>query len=98
MTSYVANNWLHYPSLVCKSVCTAVNMKGFLAFVVCLVATNGYIPNYGEYETEWLAWKSFHNKKYETQREEDARHDIWWDNLKVSFKFYLLDKENKLTA
>ena len=73
-------------------------MKGFLAFVVCLVATNGYVPNYGEYEAEWLAWKSFHDKKYETQAEEDARHDIWWDNHKVSGKFYLLDKENDLTA
>lgn len=70
-------------------------MKGFLAFVVCLVATNGYVPNYGQYEAEWLAWKSFHDKKYETQREDDARHDIWWDNFKASFKFiYWIRKIN----
>lgn len=70
-------------------------MKGFLAFVVCLVVTNGYVPNYGQYEAEWLAWKSFHDKKYETQREDDARHYIWWDNFKASFKFiYWIRKIN----
>ena len=62
-------------------------MKGFLVFVLCLVASSGYVLNFGEYDAEWLAWKSFHNKKYETQREEDARYTIWGDNLKVSGKF-----------
>ncbi|KAK2562232.1 Cathepsin L [Acropora cervicornis] len=57
-------------------------MKGFLAFVLCLVASSGYVLNFGEYDAEWMAWKSFHNKKYETQREEDARYTIWGDNLK----------------
>ena len=61
-------------------------MKGFLAFVLCLVAASGYVLKFGEYDAEWLAWKSFHNKKYETQREEDARFTIWGDNLKVSGK------------
>lgn len=62
-------------------------MKGFLAFVLCLVAASGYVLKFGEYDAEWLAWKSFHNKKYETQREEDARYTIWADNLDVSSKF-----------
>ena len=62
-------------------------MKGFLAFVLCLVAVSGYVLKFGEYDAEWLGWKSFHNKKYVTPREEDARYAIWGDNLKVSCKF-----------
>lgn len=62
-------------------------MKGFLAFFLCLVAASGYVLKFGEYDAEWLAWKSFHNKKYVTQRDEDARYAIWGDNLKVSGKF-----------
>lgn len=62
-------------------------MKGFLVFVLCLVASSGYVLNFGEYDAEWMAWKSFHKKRYETQREEDARYTIWGDNLKVSGKF-----------
>ena len=59
-------------------------MKGFLAFVLCVVATSGHVLKFGEYEEQWLAWKSFHDKKYETQTQEDARHAIWRDNLRVS--------------
>ena len=59
-------------------------MKGFLAFVLCVVATSGDVLKFGEYEEQWLAWKSFHDKKYETQTQEDARYAIWRDNLRVS--------------
>jgi len=59
-------------------------MKGFLAFVLCLAAASGHVLKFGEYKEQWQAWKSFHDKKYATDTEEDARYAIWRDNLRVS--------------
>ena len=58
-------------------------MKGFIAFVLCLAFANGHILQ-TEYEQQWQAWKTFYEKKYNTDTEEEARYAIWRDNLRVS--------------
>ena len=58
-------------------------MKGFIAFVLCLAFANGHILH-TEYEQQWQAWKTFYEKKYSTDTEEEARYAIWRDNLRVS--------------
>ena len=58
-------------------------MEGFIAFVLCLALANGHILH-TEYEEQWQAWKTFHDKKYATDSEEEARYAIWRDNLMVS--------------
>ena len=60
-------------------------MKGVLAFVLCLSVANSAVLKFGEYEEQWLAWKTFHGKKYLTDTGEQARHAIWRDNLRVSY-------------
>lgn len=71
-------------------------MKGFLAFGLCLVVVSGHFV---EYEDQWLAWKSFHEKQYKTQTEEDARYAIWRDNLRVSCSFlHLVNKPEKVNT
>ena len=64
-------------------------MKGFIAFVLCLAFASGHILKFGEYEEQWQAWKSFHDKKYETETQEEARYAIWRDNLRVSWSIIL---------
>ena len=56
-------------------------MKGFLAFVLCLS-----VANTAESEEEWKAWKTLYGKKYFNDTEEQARHAIWRENLKVSYE------------
>ena len=63
--------------------CTASQMKGFIAFLLCLAFANGHILH-TEYEQQWQAWKTFYEKKYSTDTEEEARYAIWRDNLRVS--------------
>lgn len=57
-------------------------MKIFLILALFVVAAYGHFLKFEEDQAEWLAWKSFHDKKYDTQTEEDARYAIWRDNLK----------------
>ena len=64
-------------------------MKSFIAFVLCLAFASGHILKFGEYEEQWQAWKSFHDKKYETDTQEEARYAIWRDNLRVSWSIIL---------
>ena len=63
----------------------ASQMKGFIAFAVCLAFADGHILN-SEYKQQWQAWKTFYDKKYSTDTEEEARYAIWRDNLRVSCK------------
>ena len=60
-------------------------MKHFIAFSLFLAFANGHILS-SEYEQQWQAWKIFYDKKYSTDTEEEARHAIWRDNLRVSCK------------
>ena len=61
-----------------------VKMKGVIAFVLCLSAARSAVLKFDEYKEQWQAWKTFHDKKYETDTEEEARYAIWRDNLRVS--------------
>ena len=61
-----------------------VEMKGVIAFVLCLSAASSAVLKFDEYKDQWQAWKTFHDKKYETDTEEEARYAIWRDNLRVS--------------
>ena len=61
-------------------------MKGFIAFLLCLAFANGHILH-TEYEQQWQAWKTFYEKKYSTDTEEEARYAIWRDNLRVIMRF-----------
>ena len=47
-------------------------MKGFIAFALCLAFADGHILN-SEYKQQWQAWKTFYDKKYSTDTEEEAR-------------------------
>ena len=62
-------------------------MKGVIAFVLCLSVANCAVLKFDEYEEQWQAWKTFHDKKYETDTEEGARYAIWRDNLRVCKRF-----------
>lgn len=64
-------------------------MKGVLAFVLCLFVANCAVVKFDEYKEQWQAWKTFHNKKYETDTEERARYAIWRDNLRVCKHRYI---------
>ena len=61
----------------------AVKMKEVIAFVLCLSVTSSTALKFDEYKQQWQAWKTFHDKKYETDTEEEARYTIWRDNLRV---------------
>ena len=61
----------------------AVKMKEVIAFVLCLSVTSSAALKFDEYKQQWQAWKTFHDKKYETDTEEEARYAIWRDNLRV---------------
>jgi len=41
-----------------------------------------FVLKFDEYKQEWQAWKTFHDKKYETDTEDEARYAIWRDNLR----------------
>ncbi|XP_073233311.1 procathepsin L-like [Porites lutea] len=56
-------------------------MNGFIAFALCLAFADGHILN-SEYKQQWQAWKTFYDKKYSTDTEEEARYAIWRDNLR----------------
>ena len=58
-------------------------MKAVLAIVFCLSVANSAVLKFREYEEQWQAWKSFHDKSYQTDTEEQARYAIWRDNLRV---------------
>jgi len=60
-------------------------MKGFLAFLLCLTVTSGFVLKVEEGDLQWEAWKSFHGKSYATKSEEEMRKAIWRDNLKVRY-------------
>ena len=67
-------------------------MKAVLAFVLCLSVANSAVLKFREYEEQWQAWKSFHDKSYLTDTEEQARYAIWRDNLRVCnsrMKYYM---------
>jgi cathepsin L len=34
-------------------------------------------------DSEWQAWKVFHNKNYKTRDEEGIRYAIWKENLEI---------------
>jgi len=58
-------------------------MKAFIATCLFLVAvSNAFVLKLDQDEAQWHAWKSFHEKKYETESEETYRRGIWRDNLK----------------
>ncbi|XP_068711161.1 cathepsin L1-like [Montipora capricornis] len=57
-------------------------MKSFYSFIVCFIAVSGYVMRNEEYEAKWWAWKSFHDKTYDTPTEEYKRYTIWRDNLR----------------
>ena len=52
--------------------------------VLYLSAASSAVLKFDEYKEQWQAWKTFHDKKYETDTEEEARYAIWRDNLRVS--------------
>ena len=60
-------------------------MKEFLAFLLYLTVTSGFVLKVEEDELQWEAWKSFHGKSYATKSEEAMRKAIWRDNLKVKY-------------
>lgn len=51
-------------------------------FVLCLSVASCAVLKFDEYKEQWQAWKTFHNKQYETDTEEGARYAIWRDNLR----------------
>ena len=60
-------------------------MKGFIVLLLCLLpVVSGEIIKFREYEEPWYSWKSFYERKYETDAEEEVRYAIWRDNLRVS--------------
>lgn len=72
-------------------------MKAVLAIVFCLSVANSAVLKFREYEEQWQAWKSFHDKSYQTDTEEQARYAIWRDNLRVChsrMKYYILLKRS----
>ena len=71
-------------------------MKGFIAFALCLAFADGHILN-SEYKQQWQAWKTFYDKKYSTDTEEEARYAIWRDNLRVSCKCFNFFLQNHYT-
>ena len=58
-------------------------MKEVIAFMLCLSVASCAVLKFDEYKEQWQAWKTFHDKKYETDTEEEARYAIWRDNLRV---------------
>ena len=58
-------------------------MKGVIALVLCLSVAGCAVLKFDEYTEQWQAWKTFHDKQYETDTEEEARYAIWRDNLRV---------------
>ena len=61
----------------------AVKMKGAIVFLLCLSVASSAVLKFDEYKEQWLAWKTFHGKQYNTDTEEGARYAIWRDNLRV---------------
>ena len=60
-------------------------MKGFIVLLLCLLpVVRGEVIKFREYEEHWYSWKSFYERKYETDPEEEVRYAIWRDNLRVS--------------
>ena len=47
----------------------AVKMKGVIVFVLCLSVASSAVLKFDEYKEQWQAWKTFHDKKYETDTE-----------------------------
>ena len=65
-------------------------MKRVVAFLLCLSVANCAVLKFDEYKQRWQAWKTFHDKKYETDTEEEARFAIWRDNLRVCTRFKMM--------
>ena len=65
-------------------------MKGVIAFVLCLSVASCAFLKFDGYKEQWQAWKTLHDKKYETDTEEEARYAIWRDNLRVCKTFKLV--------
>ncbi|KAM7446020.1 hypothetical protein ABFA07_005629 [Porites harrisoni] len=58
-------------------------MKGFIVLLLCLLPfVSGEIIKFREYEEHWYSWKSYYERKYETDAEEEVRYAIWRDNLR----------------
>jgi len=55
-------------------------MLRILALVVALALAQG---NQVDEEVQWKAWKSYHEKTYETKTEEAQRYAIWRNNLEI---------------
>jgi len=62
-------------------------MKVVIAFLLCLSVASSAFLKFDEYKEQWQAWKTLHDKKYETDTEEEARYSIWRDNLRVCKTF-----------
>ena len=65
-----------------------VNMKSLVVFGLCLLAVtnakfffNANIVIDVNLESDWEEWKQIHSKEYESDIEEQARKNIWLDNL-----------------
>lgn len=61
-------------------------MKCLVLLAICLEISSAWPAAKQEVDDlqdpNWKAWKSFHNKNYENEREERVRKFIWQDNLK----------------
>ena len=66
----------------------AVKMKGAIAILLCLSVASSAVLKFDEYKEQWLAWKTFHGKQYDTDTEEGARYAIWRDNLRVKLMLH----------
>jgi len=62
-------------------------MKGVIAFVLFFSVASSAFLKFDEYKQQWQAWKTLHDKKYDTDTEEEARYAIWRDNLRVCKTF-----------
>jgi len=65
-------------------------MKEVVAFVLFASVVRCAVLKFDEYKQQWQAWKTFHDKKYETETEEQARYAIWRDNLRVCKRFKMM--------
>ena len=62
----------------------------FLCFVVCSTGMRLQSVNEGLQGMDlrqWYAWRAFHGKEYESDTEEQARMEIWAENMQVCSVF-----------